>query len=117
MHPRPAVRTDRGNLDAARTQRLANLLGRLRILRGVAQKDRSARVAHGALIKRWLAEELAFGVVGHSRALRHRPGSLPQAVNGRSLPRFHLFERLKLARQLPDTAPGAGHSATAAPVA
>jgi len=38
-------------------------------------------------------------------------------VNGRSLPRFHLFERLKLARQLPDTAPGAGHSATAAPVA
>jgi hypothetical protein len=46
------------DLDTGRTQRLANLLSRLRILRGVAQKYHPARVGHGALITRWVREQI-----------------------------------------------------------
>src|SRR3984885_4911662 len=53
--PQPALIEK--NLDVRRTQRLANLLSRLRILRGVAQKYHPARNGHGALIT-WVPEEI-----------------------------------------------------------
>src|ERR1700733_7599327 len=95
--PAPQLALIEKHPNAGRTQCLANALSWLCILRGVAQKYRPARVGHGALITRCSPSEFALGVVGHSRSLHHRPGSLPQAVNGRFPAAIRLLERLKLA--------------------
>jgi len=61
------------DFDAAGSQRLANASGSIRVLRGVAQKDRFRRFGHGRReCRRWLVTDLDVRLPGRGAQWLHR---------------------------------------------